>query len=164
MPPDGAAIGHDGGMSIPGLAPRGGFGGIVAVWVAAAVIAVVIGFVAPPDWRAAWMPVGLAGCIVLAFVVQFAYGHAEGFLRGVIMVCRDRHHAGERQWPLSPEQFVKRGDHAIAGWRLLKVVSNQSPNRIIGRDSSWPIVSPIPSTPSCASGSRRNSIRKRDRP
>lgn len=70
-------------MSIPGLAPRGGFGGIVAVWVAAAVIAVVIGFVAPPDWRAAWMPVGLAGCIVLAFVVQFAYGHAEGFLRRV---------------------------------------------------------------------------------
>ena len=47
------------------------------------VIAVVIGFVAPPDWRAAWMPVGLAGCIVLAFVVQFAYGHAEGFLRRV---------------------------------------------------------------------------------
>ncbi|WP_288785766.1 hypothetical protein [uncultured Microbacterium sp.] len=70
-------------MSIPGLAPRGGLGGIVAVWVAAAVIAVVIGFVAPPDWRAAWMPVGLAGCIVLAFVVQFAYGHAEGFLRRV---------------------------------------------------------------------------------
>ena len=37
-------------MSIPGLAPRGGFGGIVAVWVAAAVITIVIGFAAPSDW------------------------------------------------------------------------------------------------------------------
>ena len=70
-------------MSIPSLAPRSGFGGIVAVWVAAAVITIVIGFVAPSDWRAAWMPVGLAGCIVLAFVVQLAFGHAEGFLRRV---------------------------------------------------------------------------------
>jgi len=70
-------------MAIPGLAPRGGFGGIVAVWVAAAVIAITIGLVAPSDWRAAWMSVGLAGCLILAFVVQLLYGHAEGFLRRV---------------------------------------------------------------------------------
>lgn len=70
-------------MAIPGLAPRGGFGGIVAVWAAAAVIAVTIGLVAPAEWRAAWMSVGLAGCLILAFVVQLIHGHAEGFLRRV---------------------------------------------------------------------------------
>lgn len=70
-------------MSVPGLAPRGGFGGIVAVWVSAAVLAIVIGLVAPPDWRAAWMPVGLAFCLILAFVLQLVSGHAEGFLRRV---------------------------------------------------------------------------------
>ena len=53
-------------MTVPGLAPRAGLGGIIAVWVAAAVISVVIGIVAPEDWRAAWMPVGLAGCLILA--------------------------------------------------------------------------------------------------
>lgn len=47
----------------------------------AAVVAVVIGFVAPSDWRAAWMPVGLAGCMILAFVVQLFGGRAEGFLQ-----------------------------------------------------------------------------------
>lgn len=70
-------------MTTPELAPRGGIGGIVAVWVAGAVIAVVIGLVAPADWRAAWMPVGLAACIVLAFAIQLTLGHAEGFVRRV---------------------------------------------------------------------------------
>ena len=70
-------------MTVPGLAPRGGIGGIVAVWIAGAVIAVTIGLVAPSEWRAAWMPVGLAACLVLAFVVQLVQGHAEGFLRRV---------------------------------------------------------------------------------
>lgn len=70
-------------MTIPGLAPRTGFGGIVAVWAAAAVIAVVIGLAAPSEWRAAWMPVGLAGCVLLAFAVQLFVGQADGFLRRV---------------------------------------------------------------------------------
>ncbi|WP_448390358.1 hypothetical protein [Microbacterium aurum] len=70
-------------MTVPGLAPRAGLSGIIAVWVAAAVISVVIGIVAPEDWRAAWMPVGLAGCLILAFAVQLGVGHAEGFLRRV---------------------------------------------------------------------------------
>ncbi|WP_454138107.1 hypothetical protein [Microbacterium paulum] len=57
-------------MSIPGLAPRGGFGDNCRGAAAAAVITIVIGFAAPR--RAAWMPVGLGWCrcIVLAFVVQ----------------------------------------------------------------------------------------------
>lgn len=70
-------------MTVPGLAPRGTFGGIVAVWIAGAVAAVAIGLVAPSEWRAAWMPVGLAGCLVLAFAIQLAHGHADGFLRRV---------------------------------------------------------------------------------
>ncbi|GAA3035947.1 hypothetical protein [Microbacterium dextranolyticum] len=70
-------------MTIPGLAPRGGLGGIVAVWAAGGVIAVAIGLAAPTDWRAAWMAVGLAACILLAFVVQLVSGHADGFIRRV---------------------------------------------------------------------------------
>lgn len=71
-------------MTLPGLAPpRGGLGGIVAVWAVAAVVTVVIGVVAPSNARAAWMPAGLALCIVLSFGIQLAYGHAEGFLRRV---------------------------------------------------------------------------------
>lgn len=70
-------------MTVPGLAPRDGLGGIVAVWAAAVVIAVAIGSFAPSDWRAAWMPVGLAGCVILAFVIQLTGGRAEGFLRRV---------------------------------------------------------------------------------
>lgn len=70
-------------MTVPGLAPRSGLGGVVAVWVVAAAIAIVIGIAAPAESRGAWMPVGLAGCIILAFGVQLAHGHAEGFLRRV---------------------------------------------------------------------------------
>lgn len=68
-------------MTVPGLAPRAGYGGIAAVWASAAVIAIVIGIAAPADWRAAWMPVGMAGCVILAFVVQLVQGHSQGFLR-----------------------------------------------------------------------------------
>lgn len=68
---------------MPALAPRDGIGRIALVWLAAAVVAVAIGIVAPPDQRAAWMPVGFAGCVCLAFVVQLGVGHAEGFIRRV---------------------------------------------------------------------------------
>lgn len=70
-------------MTVPGLAPRGGFAGVVAVWIVAAVVAVTIGLVAPDDWRAAWMAVGLGGSVILAFAIQLVHGHAEGFLRRV---------------------------------------------------------------------------------
>ena len=79
----GDVVRHDGSMTVPGLAPRGGFGGIVAVWAAAAVVSIVVGLATPSEWRAAWMAVGLAGCLVLAFVVQLVVGHAEGFVRRV---------------------------------------------------------------------------------
>jgi len=70
-------------MTVPGLAPRHGVYGVVAVWVVAAVLAITIGLVVPSDWRAAWMTVALAGCIIVAFAVQLAVGHADGFLRRV---------------------------------------------------------------------------------
>ncbi|KXC05793.1 hypothetical protein [Microbacterium hominis] len=70
-------------MTLPGLAPRAGYGGIVGVWVASAVIAIAIGILAPDEWRAAWMPVGMAACLILAFVVQLVQGHSQGFLRRV---------------------------------------------------------------------------------
>ncbi|MFT4136483.1 hypothetical protein [Microbacterium sp.] len=70
-------------MSVPELAPRRTFGGVVAVWIAAAVLAVAIGIIAPPDWRAAWMAVGLGGCLFLSFVVQLSYGVVAGFIERV---------------------------------------------------------------------------------
>lgn len=72
-------------MTLPGLAPRAEYGGIVGVWAAGAVIAIVIGVVAPADWRAAWMAVGMAACLILAFGVQLVQGHSQGFLRRVAM-------------------------------------------------------------------------------
>ncbi|MCR2784045.1 MULTISPECIES: hypothetical protein [unclassified Microbacterium] len=66
-------------MSIPELAPRRTFGGIVAVWAVAAVAAVVIGVLSPPEWRSAWVTVALGGCLVLAFAVQLFYGRSQQF-------------------------------------------------------------------------------------
>jgi hypothetical protein len=70
-------------MTLPDLAPRRAYGGVVAVWIVAAVVAVVIGVLAPADWRSAWMPVGLAGTVVLAFVIQLAPGRSQGFIERV---------------------------------------------------------------------------------
>jgi len=70
-------------MSVPELAPRNGYGGVLAVWVSAAVLALAIGVVAPPDWRAAWMAVGLGACVILAFGVHLAGGRALGFTQRI---------------------------------------------------------------------------------
>lgn len=56
-------------------------GGIVLVWGAAVVIALVVGVLAPHASRAAWMPLGFAGCLMLAFVVQLRAGHSDGFIQ-----------------------------------------------------------------------------------
>lgn len=76
-------MGHNGPMSVPELAPRRTFGGIVAVWIFAAVLTVGIGVVAPPEWRAAWMAVGLGACLFASFAVQLAQGVVEGFIERV---------------------------------------------------------------------------------
>ncbi|MFB8387221.1 hypothetical protein ACFC3F_08800 [Microbacterium sp. NPDC055910] len=70
-------------MSAPELAPRRTVGGIVAVWVVAAVIGVVVGLFTGDDWRGAWLAVGMGGCLVLAFGIQLVSGRSQGFTRRV---------------------------------------------------------------------------------
>ena len=70
-------------MDLPPLAPRRAFGGIVAVWVAAAIAGTIIGFFVPAEWRIAWLGVALGLCVVLAFAVQLAHGRSQAFVERV---------------------------------------------------------------------------------
>ncbi|WES64761.1 hypothetical protein P0L94_01520 [Microbacter sp. GSS18] len=70
-------------MSTPDLAPRRLLGGIIAVWVAAAVIAVAIGVAVPAVDRTMWLGVGLGVCLILSFGLQLATGRSHGFTQRV---------------------------------------------------------------------------------
>lgn len=70
-------------MAVPELAPRRTLGGIVAVWVVAAVIGVLVGLLAGDEWRAQWLAVGLGGCLILAFAIQLWSGRSQGFTERV---------------------------------------------------------------------------------
>ena len=70
-------------MPAPELAPRRTIGGVIAVWIVAAVAGIVIGVFVPEVWRAAWVGVALGGAIVLAFAVQLAYGRSQQFIERV---------------------------------------------------------------------------------
>ena len=72
-------------MTTPELAPRRTFGGVIAVWVVAALIGISIGLFVPEAhaWRAAWLTVGLGGCLVLAFAIQLWFGSSQGFTERV---------------------------------------------------------------------------------
>lgn len=70
-------------MATPELAPRGTIGGIVAVWIVAALAGVVIGVFVAADWRAAWLILALAGCLILSFALQLAYGRSQRFIQRV---------------------------------------------------------------------------------
>lgn len=70
-------------MTAPDLAPPRTVGGVVAVWVVAAVAAVLVGAFAPVETRAVWMPVALGGCVIAAFAVQLALGRSRGFIERV---------------------------------------------------------------------------------
>jgi hypothetical protein len=70
-------------MAAPQLAPRRALGGVVAVWVVAALAAIGIGVFVPADWRAAWLIVALGGCVVLGFAVQLSYGRSQQFIERV---------------------------------------------------------------------------------
>jgi uncharacterized membrane protein YccC len=74
-------------MSAPDLAPRGTFGGIIAVWVVAAVIGIAVGVFIPEPWQPAWAALGMAACLVLSFVVQLAYGRTERFIQRIGASC-----------------------------------------------------------------------------
>jgi len=70
-------------VTTPELAPRRTFGGVIAVWVVAALIGISIGLFVPEAhaWRAAWLTVGL--CLVLAFAIQLWFGRSQGFTERV---------------------------------------------------------------------------------
>jgi len=70
-------------MAGPALAPRRATGGVISVWVAAALTGLAIGLFVPAEWRAAWLVVGMGGCLTLAFVVQLAYGRSQGYIQRV---------------------------------------------------------------------------------
>ncbi|WP_404433977.1 hypothetical protein LG299_05515 [Microbacterium lacus] len=70
-------------MVAPELAPRRTIGGIVAVWVVAALIAAAVGVFVGPEWRAVWLIAGLGLCLILAFGVQLWYGRSQGFTQRV---------------------------------------------------------------------------------
>jgi len=76
-------MGQNEGVATPELAPRRTFGGVIAVWVAAALAAVAIGLFVPADWRAAWITVGLGLSLLLAFAIQLFGGRSKGFTERV---------------------------------------------------------------------------------
>lgn len=67
-------------MATPEFPLRDRIGGVVAVWILAVVVALAIGVFAEPEWRGAWLPVGLGACFFVAFAIQLAYGRSQGFL------------------------------------------------------------------------------------
>jgi hypothetical protein len=69
----------------PLTVPRPAMAGLIVVWSIAAVIAVVVGILAEPDWRAAWMGVGLGLVIPIAFAVQLWSGRSQGFIQRVAL-------------------------------------------------------------------------------
>lgn len=78
-------MGENRAMNVPPLAPRRAFGGIVIVWVVAAIAGTVIGFLVPAPWRIAWLGVTLGLCVVLAFGVQLASGRSQSFVERVAL-------------------------------------------------------------------------------
>lgn len=82
--PASLAVGHHGVMSEPvqDVQDRS-WVGVVAVWIAAVVAAVVIGVAAPEDARFAWLGVALAGSVLLTFAIQLAGGVTAGYLTRV---------------------------------------------------------------------------------
>lgn len=70
-------------MSTPELVPRHRLRGVIAVWVAALVISVLVALFAPESQVMLWMLLGMGGCFALAFAIQLWGGHAEGFIERV---------------------------------------------------------------------------------
>jgi hypothetical protein len=74
---------ENGPVALPELAPRRTFGGVLAVWIVAAVIGVAIGVFVDAEARAAWLAVGLGGCLILSFAIQLWSGRSQGFTQRV---------------------------------------------------------------------------------
>jgi|SRR5690606_24304535 hypothetical protein len=71
---------NNGVMSEPALAPRNALVGVLIVWGAALVAAILIGVFVPEEWRVAWLLLGFGGSILLSFALQLWYGQTKGFI------------------------------------------------------------------------------------
>lgn len=74
---------QNGGMTTDDLAPRNASGGIVAIWALGALLAALTGVFAPVAARATWLIVGLAVCLIVAFIVQLVGGRSHEFTQRV---------------------------------------------------------------------------------
>lgn len=70
-------------VAVPELVPRRTIGGIIAVWVVAALVGVAVGVFSGPEARVVWLIIALALCLVLSFAVQLWYGRSQGFTERV---------------------------------------------------------------------------------
>lgn len=70
-------------VTTPELAPRRTLGGLIAVWVAAALIGVAVGVFVGAEWRAAWLTIGMGACVMLSFAIQLRTGRSRGFTQRV---------------------------------------------------------------------------------
>ena len=70
----------NGRMADPVLAPRSPFVGLVVIWAAAAVVAILIGIFAPAALMMTWYAIGFGLCVMLSFTVQLARGETRGFI------------------------------------------------------------------------------------
>jgi len=70
-------------MSVPELAPRRTIGGVIAVWIAAALAGIAIGVFAGEDWRGAWLVIALGGSLLASFAIQLWYGRSQQFIERV---------------------------------------------------------------------------------
>ena len=71
---------YDGRMQEVALAPRNAFHGVIAVWAAALVVALVLGFALPADIRTGWLLIAFGAVVLLSFAVQLAYARPQGFI------------------------------------------------------------------------------------
>lgn len=73
-------VADNGQMTVPELAPRRRYGGIVATWVFSLLIALAIAVFVPLELRFWWF--GLAGgaSLICAFVAHLVDGRANGFV------------------------------------------------------------------------------------
>ena len=57
---------------------------ILSVWLLAAVGAVLVGLFSPPGERLIWLPIVLAGAIIVTFSIQLGIQRKEGFVTRVM--------------------------------------------------------------------------------
>lgn len=74
-------------MADPVLAPRSPFVGLIVTWAVAAVVAILIGVLAPAELLMMWYVIGFGFCLLLSFTLQLARGETRGFILRVSAGC-----------------------------------------------------------------------------